>query len=104
MGKKKGRNYILIDPFKDIALDRIFNDLKEHPVTEYKAEIHGNTWQKVSVKISKRCDNLIDNGLMNPISTNRWRRSGFVSIPKGVSLKFEPIGKKKKILFKKKMF
>ena len=104
MPKNNDKGFILIDPFEDKILDRIFNDLLEYPVVEFKPE-HGNKkWQFVSQKISRRCKKVIDKELLNPGSTARWKQRGFVTLPKNVGIEIEEIGKKKKVILTRKLF
>ena len=104
MPKQKDKGYIIIDPFEDKVMDRIFNDLLDYPVVEYNPNVHGGNWINVSKKIGIRCKKVIDKKLMNPTTVARTRNINFFSIPKGSSIETVSIGKKKKILFNRKIF
>jgi len=104
MPKHKNKGYIIIDPFEDKVMDRIFNDLLDYPVVEYDPSTHGGEWIKVSKKIGIRCKKLIDKKLMNPTTVARTRNINIISIPKGSSIETASVGKKKKILFDRKIF
>ena len=104
MPKNNDKGTILIDPFEDKILDRIFNDLLDYPVVEFKLT-HGNRdWQVVNQKISRKCKKVIDKGLLDPGSTARWRQRGFIHLPKNVFIEIEEIGKKKKVILTRKLF
>jgi len=100
----KNKGFIIIDPFEDKVMDRIFNDLLEYPIVEYNPDIHGGVWSSVSKKIGVRCKDIIDMGLMNPVSVSRTKYKNFITIPKDSTIEAEQIGKKKKILFNRKIF
>ncbi len=101
----KNKGYIVIDPFEDKVMDRIFNDLLEYPVVEYNPDIHGGNWQSVSKKIGIKCKELIDvKKLINPTTVARTRHINLITLPKGTQIEIEQIGKKKKILFNRKIF
>lgn len=104
MPKHNNKGYIIIDPFEDKVMDRIFNDLLDYPVVEYNPNVHGGDWINVSKKIGIRCKEIIDKGLMNPTTVARTRNINIISIPKGSSIETAPVGKKKKILFNRKIF
>jgi len=104
MPRNNNKGVILIDLFEDKILDRIFNDLLDYPVVEFKL-IHGNKkWQFVNQKISRKCKDVIKKELLNPGSTARWRQRGYVTLPKNVNIEIEPIGKKKKVILTRKIF
>lgn len=104
MPKNNDRGFFLIDPFEDKVMDRIFNDLLDYPVVEYDPDVHGGDWINVSKKIGIRCKEVIDKKLMNPTTVARTRNINIISIPKGSYIETSPIGKKKKILFNRKIF
>lgn len=101
---KSKKGSVIIDPFEDEVMDRIFNDLLEYPIVEYDKNRHGGDWQSVSKKIGVRCKEIIDKKLMNPTTIARTRNIPFISIPKGINIEVEIIGKKKMILFNRKIF
>ena len=104
MPKNNDKGYIIIDPFKDKILNRIFNELLEYPVVEFKLR-HGNkNWQTVNQKISRKCKKVLDKKLLDPGSTARWRQRGFISLPKYVNIEIEEMGKKKKVILTRKIF
>jgi len=104
MPKQNNKGFIIIDPFEDKVMDRIFNDLLEYPVVEFKLT-HGNkNWQTVNQKISRRCKKVIEKGLFDPGSTARWHSKGYIHLPKGVNIEIEQIGKKKKVILTRKIF
>ena len=104
MPKNNDKGYFFIDPFEDKILDRIFNDLLEYPVVEFKLK-HGNkNWQFVSQKISRKCKKVIDKELLDPGSTARWKQRGYIHLPKNVDIVIEEIGKKKKVILTRKIF
>lgn len=104
MPKSKNKGHIIIDPFEDKVMDRIFNDLLEYPVVEYNQDVHGGDWMHVSKKIGVRCKEIIDKGLMNPVSVSRTKYKNFITIPQKSIIEIESVGKKKKILFNRKIF
>ena len=104
MPKNNDKGTIIIDPFEDKILDRIFNDLLEYPVVEFELR-HGNkNWQTVNQKISRKCKKVLDKKLLDPGSTARWRQRGFIHLPKNVNIEIEKIGKKKKVILTRKIF
>ena len=54
MPKNNDKGSFIIDPFEDKILDRIFNDLLEHPVVEFKLTHGSKDWKTVNQKISRR--------------------------------------------------
>ena len=104
MPKYSDKGFIIIDPFEDKILDRIFNDLLEYPVVEFKLRHGTKTWQVVNQKISRKCKDVIDKELFDPGSTARWRQRGFITLPINVDIEIEEIGKKKKIILTRKIF
>jgi len=105
MPKQKNKGFIIIDPFEDKVMDRIFNDLLDYPVVEYKKERHGGNWWSVSKKIGIKCKDLIDNKkLINPTTVARTRNINLITLPRGTNIEIEQIGKKKKIIFNRKIF
>lgn len=104
MPKNNDRGFVLIDPFEDKILDRIFNDLLEYPVVEFKLKHGSKTWKDVNSKMSRKCKKVIDKKLLNPGSTARWRQRGFITLPMNVNIEIEEIGKKKKVILTRKLF
>ena len=104
MPKHKNKGYIIIDPFEDKVMDRIFNDLLDYPIVEYNKDVHGGDWFEVGKKIGVRCKEIIDKKLMNPTTVARTRHENFISIPKNSEIEIVPVGKKKKVLFNRKIF
>jgi hypothetical protein len=101
---KKKKGSITIDPFEDMTMLRIFNDLSDYPVVKYEPEKHGNTWPVISKKIGVKCKKIIDNKLLYPTSYSRYYRENYITLPKGVEVKIKPYGKKKIVLFNRKIF
>jgi len=104
MPKNNDKGSFIIDPFEDKILNRIFNDLLDYPVVEFKLKHGSKDWKTVNQKISRKCKKVIDKGLLNPGSTARWRQRGFITIPKRVDIKIEEMGKKKKVILSRKIF
>ena len=107
MPKCKNKGYIIVDPFEDKVMYNIFNDLIKKHIVVYPYEDKPETWIKASSKIGRRCKPLIniEQPLMNPPSTSRTHKLGFVTLPEDVEINIIPHGKiKKKILFDRKIF
>lgn len=108
MSKKKG--FILINPYTEKEMLRIFNDMMETQVVPIQIKkMEKGRWQRISSQIGKRCKHLIDieeprNGLIFPPSTNRWMNIGFISRPKQVEIEIIDFKKHKKIIFNRKLF
>jgi hypothetical protein len=107
MAKKK--NYIIIDPFKDKTMYHIFTDLQNEQIVPFNYNKKVQEWQNVSRKIGKRCKKLIndenpEDGFLYPTSTSRWHKVGFVGRPKKSKVSIIPHGKKKKVVFNRRIF
>lgn len=107
MPKHKNKGYIIIDPFEDKTIFHIFNDLVEKHVVSFPYQDKTEIWIKASSKIGRRCKPLIDlkPPLMNPPSTSRPHKLGFITLPEDVEINIISHGKnKKKVLFNRKIF
>ena len=107
MPKCKNKGYIIIDPSEDKTMFHIFNDLVEKQVVTFPYEDKPETWIKASSKIGRRCKPLIElkPPLMNPPSTSRPHKLGFITLPENVEINIISHGKnKKKVLFDRKIF
>lgn len=102
----KNKGIIFLDPIKDKTILHIFNDLQKQPYATIDLREHSLAWQKASKKIGLRCKKLIsmDEPLLEPPVTSRYDRKGFVIKPYDVDIIIEPFGKKKKIIFNRKIF
>jgi len=107
MPKCKNKGYIIVDTFEDKTIFHIFNDLIKNHVVPFPYEEKTDTWIKASSKIGRRCKLLIDlkPPLMNPPSTSRMHKIGFITRPEDVEINIIPHGKsKKKVTFNRKIF
>lgn len=108
MSKEKG--FILVNPFTEKEMLRIFNDLMKTQVVPVQIKkMEKGRWQRISGQIGKRCKSLIDieeptDGLMFPLSMSRGMNIGFVSRPKQVEIEIIDFKKQKKIIFNRKLF
>lgn len=104
MPRNNNKGCIIIDPFEDKVLDRIFDELLKYPVVEFQLKHENRDWQNVNQKISSKCRKVLDKKLLNPGSTARWRQRGFITLPRYVNIEIEEMGKKKKITLTRKIF
>jgi hypothetical protein len=104
MAKNKG--IIFLDPIEDKTILHIFNDLQNRSYTSMDLHIYPDEWHRASTKIGIKCKELIESKppLLEPPVMSRTRRKGFVIKPFDVDVIIEPFGKKKKIIFNRKIF
>lgn len=102
----KNKGIIFLDPIEDKTIFHIFNDLQNQPYAIIDLQEHSDAWHKASTKIGLRCKKLIESKppLLEPPVMSRTKRKGFIIKPHDVNIVIEPFGKKKKIIFNRKIF
>ena len=104
MSKNKG--IIFLDPIEDKTILHIFNDLQEQPYAIMDLQKQQEAWHKASTKIGLRCKDLIESKppFLEPPVMSRTKRKGYVIKPHDINISIESFGKKKKIVFNRRIF